>query len=82
VGEWRKFAALCNQGMTFSFLFAGLFHARITAIGLCRVSKTNRKSSFDILYVIKSKEKKEGASEIDNSNKKELQLRNTKWRQR
>lgn len=81
-GEWKKFGALCNQGMTFSFVFAGLFYTRITAIGLCRVSKTNRKSSFDILYVINSKEKKGRESEINNSNKNELQPRNTKWRQR
>lgn len=37
---------------TFLFVFAGLFHTRIATVMPCRVSNTNTKSSFDILYVI------------------------------
>lgn len=43
-----------------AFVFAGLFHSSIIAIGLHRFSKTSRKSSFDILYLINSTKKERG----------------------
>lgn len=59
-GERRKFVALCNEAMTFPFAFA-LFHTRIMASRLLMFSKTNGKSSFNILTVAKGKKgKKKG----------------------